>query len=185
MHACSLISQLIACVFYSLRATRRGVNENPCYTWWMYRLIRLFVGHTGLIVCWLKLSSEQSLYLKQGIYSLLIAPGKREYSLFSFHHKTSVVMRSHSADRQWLTVSPPGTNKKYHKITILHIPCHDNTVLQFIKIIYNVLCDINFESQIPKVYMIMRAPGKMYVWNFFFLDVLKLLFNHLALIKRH
>ena len=28
----------------------RGINENPCHTWWMYRLIWVFAGHTGLTV---------------------------------------------------------------------------------------------------------------------------------------
>ena len=32
-------SSLIARAFYSLRATKRGVNKNPCYTGWIYRLI--------------------------------------------------------------------------------------------------------------------------------------------------
>ena len=38
-------SSLIACAFYSLR-----INENLCYTGWMYRLIWVFAGHTDLIV---------------------------------------------------------------------------------------------------------------------------------------
>ena len=35
---------------YSLWAIQRGMNENPCHTGWMYRLIWVFAGHTGLIV---------------------------------------------------------------------------------------------------------------------------------------
>ena len=50
-------SSLITCAFYSLRAIQRGLNENPCHTWWMYGLIWVFAGYTGLIVgfvvCWL------------------------------------------------------------------------------------------------------------------------------------
>ena len=50
-------SLLIACAFYNLQAIQRGINENPCHTEWMYRLISVFAGHTGLIVgfvvCWL------------------------------------------------------------------------------------------------------------------------------------
>ena len=36
--------------FYSLRAIRKGLNYNPCHTWWMYRLIWVFDSHRGLIV---------------------------------------------------------------------------------------------------------------------------------------
>ena len=43
-------SYLSACAFYSLRATLRRMNENPCYIGWMYRLIRVLAGHTGFIV---------------------------------------------------------------------------------------------------------------------------------------
>ena len=43
-------SSLIACVFYSLRAIQRVINKTPCHTRWMYRLIWVFAGHTGLIV---------------------------------------------------------------------------------------------------------------------------------------
>ena len=43
-------SSLIACVVYSLRAIWRGINEKPCHTEWMYRLIWVCAGHTGLIV---------------------------------------------------------------------------------------------------------------------------------------
>ena len=43
-------SSLIACAFYSLHAIQRWMNENPCHTGWMYRLIWVFAGHTGLIV---------------------------------------------------------------------------------------------------------------------------------------
>ena len=43
-------SLLIPSVFYSLPAIQRGMNENPCHTGWMYTLIRVFAGHTGLIV---------------------------------------------------------------------------------------------------------------------------------------
>ena len=46
----SIQSSLIACAFYSLRAIQRGINENPCHTWWMYRLIRVFAGSNDLIV---------------------------------------------------------------------------------------------------------------------------------------
>ena len=34
-------SSLIACAFYNLRAIQNGMNENPCHTVWMYRLICL------------------------------------------------------------------------------------------------------------------------------------------------
>ena len=40
---------LIACAFYRLQAIQRGMNEKPCHTAWMYRLIWVFVGHKGLI----------------------------------------------------------------------------------------------------------------------------------------
>ena len=43
-------SSLIACAFYNFRDNQRGMNENPCHTWWMYRLIWVFAGHTGLTV---------------------------------------------------------------------------------------------------------------------------------------
>ena len=43
-------SSLIAYAFYSLQAIQRGINENPCYTEWMYRLIGVFACHTGVIV---------------------------------------------------------------------------------------------------------------------------------------
>ena len=50
-------SLLIACAFYSLRATLRGINENPFHTGWLYRLIWVFAGHRGVFVsfvmCWL------------------------------------------------------------------------------------------------------------------------------------
>ena len=43
-------SLLIACAFCSLRAIQRGMNENPYYSGWMYRLIWVFAGHRDLIV---------------------------------------------------------------------------------------------------------------------------------------
>ena len=43
-------SSLLAYAFYSLRAIQRGINKKPCHTGWMYRLICVFAGHTGLIV---------------------------------------------------------------------------------------------------------------------------------------
>ena len=43
-------SLLIAVSFYSLQAIQRGINKNPCYTWWTYSLMWTFAGHTGLIV---------------------------------------------------------------------------------------------------------------------------------------
>ena len=50
-------SSLIARTYYSLEAIQRGINENPCHTGWMYMLIWVFAGYTGLIVgfivCWL------------------------------------------------------------------------------------------------------------------------------------
>ena len=42
--------QSLACAFYSLWAIQKGINENPCHTVGMHRLIWVFVGHTGLIV---------------------------------------------------------------------------------------------------------------------------------------
>ena len=54
-------SSLIACAFYSLRATQRGINENPCHTGWIYRLIWGFAGYTGPfvgIVHWLICSED-------------------------------------------------------------------------------------------------------------------------------
>ena len=42
----------------SLRAIQWGLKENPCHIGWMYRLIGVFAGYTGLIVrfvvCWLR-----------------------------------------------------------------------------------------------------------------------------------
>ena len=43
-------SSLIAFAFYSLRSIQRRINENPWHTGWMYRLIGVFDGYTGLIV---------------------------------------------------------------------------------------------------------------------------------------
>ena len=43
-------SSLIACTFYSLQAIQRQINENPCSSAWMYRLIWIFAGYVGLIV---------------------------------------------------------------------------------------------------------------------------------------
>ena len=43
-------SSLITCAFHSLWTTERGIQENPCHTLWMYRLIWGFAGHSGLIV---------------------------------------------------------------------------------------------------------------------------------------
>ena len=52
IRAVSSESLLIADAFYSLRAIQRGMklNDNICHTGWMYRLIWVFAGHTGLIV---------------------------------------------------------------------------------------------------------------------------------------
>ena len=51
-------SSLIACDFYSIQAIQRGINKNTRHTEWMYWLIWVFAGHTGLIVSfvvrWLK-----------------------------------------------------------------------------------------------------------------------------------
>ena len=44
-------SLLIAYAFYSLQAIQRGINENPSHTGWLYKLIWVFAGHTGLLVC--------------------------------------------------------------------------------------------------------------------------------------
>ena len=43
-------ASLVACAFYSLWDIQRGLNEDPCLSGWMYRLIWVFAGHTGLIV---------------------------------------------------------------------------------------------------------------------------------------
>ena len=44
-------SSLVAwCAFYGFRAILRRINENPCHTGWIYRLIWVFAGHTSLIV---------------------------------------------------------------------------------------------------------------------------------------
>ena len=51
-------SSLITCTLYNLWAIQRGIHENPCHTGWMFRLIWVFAGHTGLFVGfvrWLKL----------------------------------------------------------------------------------------------------------------------------------
>ena len=50
IHAVWSESSMISCVFYSLGAIQRGIQENLCNTGWMYRLIWVFAGHTGLIV---------------------------------------------------------------------------------------------------------------------------------------
>ena len=52
VHPRSLIGEslLIAGAFYSPRVIQWGMNKNPCNTGWMYRLICVFVGHTGLIL---------------------------------------------------------------------------------------------------------------------------------------
>ena len=42
-------SSLIACLLYP-PGYQTGIKENPCYTGWMYKLIWVFAGHTGLIV---------------------------------------------------------------------------------------------------------------------------------------
>ena len=41
-------SSLITCAFYSLQAIQRGINENSCHTWWMYR--SLCWSHNSF--CW-------------------------------------------------------------------------------------------------------------------------------------
>ena len=43
-------SSLIACAFYILQVLQRGINENPCHTGLMCRLIWVFPGYTGHIV---------------------------------------------------------------------------------------------------------------------------------------
>ena len=43
-------SLLIACTVFSHRTIQRGINENSCHAEWMYRLIWVFAGHTGLIL---------------------------------------------------------------------------------------------------------------------------------------
>ena len=43
-------SSLIVCAFYTFQAIQRGINKKPCHTRWMYRLIWVFAGHSGLIV---------------------------------------------------------------------------------------------------------------------------------------
>ena len=48
-------SSLNACAFLCLPAIQREINDNPCHTGWMYRLIWVFACHTGLLVtqvCW-------------------------------------------------------------------------------------------------------------------------------------
>ena len=40
---------LIACAFYNIQAIQRGINENPCQTVWMYRMICVFAGLRDLI----------------------------------------------------------------------------------------------------------------------------------------
>ena len=44
-----LVSLLIACAIYSLGTIQRRLNENLCHTGWMYRLIWVFAGCTGLL----------------------------------------------------------------------------------------------------------------------------------------
>ena len=44
-------SLLIAWAFYNLRAIQREINENPCHTVWVYRLIWVFAGHKGHRKC--------------------------------------------------------------------------------------------------------------------------------------
>ena len=39
-------TSLVACAFYSLQDIQRGLNKNPFYTGWMYRLIGVFAGDT-------------------------------------------------------------------------------------------------------------------------------------------
>ena len=43
-------SSLIACAFYSLQAIQREINESPCPTGLIHRLIWVFAGHTGFTV---------------------------------------------------------------------------------------------------------------------------------------
>ena len=45
--ACSVWSDsaLIVCALHSLQAIQRGINENPCHTRGMYRLIWVYAGH--------------------------------------------------------------------------------------------------------------------------------------------
>ena len=43
-------SSLIAYAFYRLQIIQIGINKNPCHSGWIYRLIWVFAGHTGLIV---------------------------------------------------------------------------------------------------------------------------------------
>ena len=44
------VRPLIACAFYSLQAILRGMDKTPCHAGFMYWLIQIFAGHTGLIV---------------------------------------------------------------------------------------------------------------------------------------
>ena len=43
-------SSLIACAFYSLQAIQKWISKNHCLTGWMYWLIWVFAGYTGLVV---------------------------------------------------------------------------------------------------------------------------------------
>ena len=50
-HMCNLIRVFAdrMCLLQP-RAIQRGINENPCHTGWMYRLVCVFAGFTDLIV---------------------------------------------------------------------------------------------------------------------------------------
>ena len=99
VHPHSLISLCWShCAFYSLRAIQRGMNESPCHTGQIYRLIWVFAGHAGLIVdfvvCWLILCHN---FWSNKIFLLdAIAPDKalffnRKKIFFYFSIKMYVV----------------------------------------------------------------------------------------------
>ena len=152
----------------------------------MYRLIRVFVDHTGLVgfvLHWLKLSSEHSLYLKQGIYSLLIAPGKREYSLFSFHHKNICCDEKSLRRQTMVNCVHPGPIKSIRK---LQFYTYHVMTIQF----YNSLKSFTMYF----VILTLKVKSQKFIWGLqiksmygisFFLMSISNSFNCLALIKCH
>ena len=56
-------SSLLACVIFGTQAIQRGINENPCHTAWMYKLILVFpdlAGLGGSVGCVVRLETRRS-----------------------------------------------------------------------------------------------------------------------------
>ena len=67
-------SSLVAFAFLRLLAIHRGINENPCQTGWMYRLIWVFADLpsliVGFVVRWLIYFFFCTTYVQKSLYIL-------------------------------------------------------------------------------------------------------------------